>query len=77
MRVVRFILEELDKQLGAFGRLLERWQVTAIGQHMEMCMGQRTRERLAYCGGHDLVRLAPNHQHWHPERAEPGGYLGS
>ena len=77
MRVVGFILKELDKKLRAFGGLLERWQVAAIGQHMEMRMGQSICERLAYRDWHDLVCLAPDHQHRHPQRAEPGGDLGS
>jgi hypothetical protein len=77
MRVAGFILEELDKQLRAFGGLFESWQVAATPQHVEMRMGQSIRERLAYRGWHDLVCLSPNHQHRHAQPAEPGGHLGS
>ncbi len=77
MRVAGFILEEIDKQLRAFGGLFERRQVTAITQHVEMRMRQSIRERPPYRGWHDLVCLSPDHQRRQLQHAEPGGHLGS
>jgi hypothetical protein len=66
MPVSRFVLKELDKQHRTFRRLLKCRQVTAFRQDVKMRMRQCVGERLAHGDRHDLIRLSPKHQRWHP-----------